>query len=360
MIGYLCILFLPWAVTYIQTVTAAGPGWSVVTLAKCSIYLGHQKQKTRGKHQKQKNKNSKLVMAAEDAFDSCSSVDFALVDLQVQDLDSSILDSSFLDSEDDSPLKFSDKDPFSDLDLEDAFAEPKHETIHPTNHKKSSPGKVITRHSIEQHAVETNTACKNTGRFRLSLAEDWKLCEIVHKWTKNQPEWQIRYNKEVKASKLSFLCVANKTKRKGVVGIDCPECLAKLKAKRLQKLCQQCSAFIDQGKEQVRTYACIFARETGQRASDEKAYFSQTINLPQSCSLQHEKRAKNGKFVFRTDARNPYQECEVLSYEPMKIRYAEKLTIKYKLKDQEAKCPGCEEWQRLQKDPNHPHNMLLK
>ena len=67
--------------------------------------------------------------------------------------------------------------------------------------------------------------------------------------------------------------------------------------------------------------------------------------------------------------RSRYQKCTVEydplydcfdSEKPMKICFMETLIIKYKLKHLYAKCPTCDLEQLLQKDPKHPHNMLIK
>ena len=126
---------------------------------------------------------------------------------------------------------------------------------HPTDHKHSSAGTIGVFHCRHEQPVVTMTS-EGTYVFRLSLEEkeEPKPCKIVQKWkdTDDKPQWKIQHRKIVKGSKFMFSCGKKKTKTKGVVGIDCPECLAELKQKNeLQKLCPRCSEFINQGKKQV-------------------------------------------------------------------------------------------------------------
>ena len=82
-------------------------------------------------------------------------------------------------------------------------------------------------------------------------------------------------------------------------------------------------------------------------------------SVPKLRLFQHIERAEaKGAFVFRTDPRNAYKRCIMIS--PRRFLGTQRLLIKYKLKHMYMKCPTCKYDQLLKKDPDHPHYILLK
>ena len=129
------------------------------------------------------------------------------------------------------------------------------EKKHPQNHIKTSLGTISVWHcSNVSEAVREHPTTGNK-EFRLSTDEKWKRCDNFLRGPAigGKPNWIVERTKLMK--KMFFLKEAGKTKRKGILGTNCKNCLDQVtKDPGLFLLCPKCRNLINQERHEVSLY----------------------------------------------------------------------------------------------------------